>query len=121
MLMTIMPALFLSLTSVIVNFTFFYFGLINIEIYPALMRETSAAVLMSVINSYAVLFVMGLLTTVTEWNNINSTPLKKIKYVFTFPIFIFTYVPISIVALFRKIEWKPITHNIVKTIEELQQ
>ena len=121
MLMTIMPALFLSLTSVIVNFAFFYFGLINIEIYPALMRETSAAVLMSVINSYAVLFVMGLLTTVTEWNNINSTPLKKIKYVFTFPIFIFTYVPISIVALFRKIEWKPITHNIVKTIEELQQ
>ncbi len=121
MLMTIMPALFLSLTSVMVNFAFFYLGLINIEIYPELMRETSAAVLMSVLNSYAVLFVMGLLTTVTEWNNINSTPVKKIQYVFTFPIFIFTYVPISIVALFRKIEWKPITHNITKTIEELQQ
>ena len=121
MLMTIMPALFLSLTSVIVNSAFFYFGLINIEIYPGLMRETSVAVLMSVLNSYAVLFAMGLLTTITEWKNINSTPLKKIKYVFTFPIFIFTYVPISIVALFRKIEWKPITHNIVKTIEELQQ
>jgi len=121
MLMTIMPALFLSLTSVTVNFAFFYFGFINIELYPTLMRETSAAVLMSILNSYAILFVMGLLTTITEWNNINSTPMKKIKYVFTFPIFIFTYVPISIVALFRKIEWKPITHNIAKTIEELQQ
>ncbi len=121
MLMTIMPALFLSLTSVAVNLAFFYLGLINIEIYPDLMRETSSAVLMSVLNSYLVLFVLGLLTTVTEWKNINTTSVEKIKYMFTFPIFIFTYVPISIVALFRKIEWKPITHNIAKTIEELQQ
>ena len=121
MLMTIMPALFLSLTSVAVNLAFFYLGLINIEIYPDLMRETSSAVLMSVLNSYLVLFVLGLLTTVTEWKNINTTSVEKIKYMFTFPIFIFTYVPISIVALFRKIEWKPITHNITKTIEELQQ
>jgi len=32
-------------------------------------------------------------------------------------------VPISIVALFKfkKIEWQPITHSIVKTIEEIQQ
>lgn len=121
MLMTIMPALFLSLTSVIVNLTFFYLGFINIEIYPELMRETTGAILMSVLNSYLVLFAMGFLTTITEWKNINSTSLKKIKYMFTFPIFIFTYVPISIVALFRKIEWKPITHNIVKTIEEVRQ
>lgn len=123
MLMTIMPALFLSLTSVAVNLAFFYLGLINIEVYPNLMRETSGAVLMSVLNSYLVLFVLGLLTTVTEWKNINTTSVEKIKYMFTFPIFIFTYVPISIVALFKfkKIEWKPITHSIVKTIEEVQQ
>ena len=45
--------------------------------------------------------------------------MKKILYTFTFPIFIFTYVPISIVALFRKIEWKPITHSVCKSIEEV--
>ena len=121
MLVTIMPALFLTLASVMVNLTFFYLGLINIEIYPELMRETTGAILMSVINSYLVLFALGLLTTITEWKNINSTSTKKIIYVFSFPIFIFTYVPISIVALFKKIEWKPINHSIVKTIEELQQ
>lgn len=121
MLVTIMPALFLTLASVMVNLTFFYLGLINIEIYPELMRETTGAILMSVINSYLVLFALGLLTTITEWKNINSTSAKKIIYVFSFPIFIFTYVPISIVALFKKIEWKPINHSIVKTIEELQQ
>ncbi len=123
MFVTIMPALFLTLTSVAVNLFFFYFGLINIEIYPELMRETTNAVLVSAINSYFVLFAMGLLTTITEWKNINCPAVKKIKYVFSFPIFIFTYVPISIVALFKfkKIEWKPITHSIAKTIEDIQQ
>lgn len=123
MFVTIMPALFLTLTSVAVNMFFFYFGLINIEIYPELMKETTTAVLMSAINSYLVLFAMGLLTTITEWKNINCSTIKKIKYMFSFPIFIFTYVPISIVALFKfkKIEWKPITHSITKTIEEIQR
>lgn len=123
MFVTIMPALFLTLTSTAVNLIFFTIGFINIETYPELMRETTNAVMMSIINSYLVLFAMGLLTTITEWKNINCSPMKKIKYVFSFPIFIFTYVPISIAALFKfkKIEWKPITHSITKTIEEIQQ
>ncbi len=123
MFVTIMPALFLTLTSMAVNLAFFFLGLINIEIYPELMRETTSAVLMSAVNSYVVLFIMGLITTITEWKNINCPSSKKIKYMFSFPIFIFTYVPISIVALFKfkKIEWKPITHSITKTIEEIQR
>ena len=32
-------------------------------------------------------------------------------YLFTFPIFMFTYVPISAVALVKKVEWKPIYHG----------
>jgi len=43
-----------------------------------------------------------------------------VLYTFTFPLFIFTYIPIAIVALFRKIEWKPIAHTISKSIEEFQ-
>ncbi len=123
MFVTIMPALFLTLTSVAVNLTVFSIGLINIETCPVLMRETLGAVLLSVMNSYIVLFILGLITTVTEWKKINSSSLKKILFMFSFPLFIFTYVPISIAALFKfnKIEWKPITHSIVKTIEEIQQ
>ncbi|MDD2397557.1 MAG: glycosyltransferase family 2 protein, partial [Tissierellia bacterium] len=122
MFVTIMPALFLTLISVGVNLTVFSVSLINIEIYPQLMEQTVGAIVLSVINSYIVLFIMGLITTITEWKNINSSFRKKIKYIFSFPIFIFTYVPISIVALFKfkKIEWQPITHSIVKTIEEIQ-
>lgn len=121
MLMTIMPALLLSLASVFINLVFLTVGLINIETYPEIISETSEAIIMSGVNSYLVLFILGLITTITEWKQINSTPMKKIKYIFSFPVFIFTYVPISIVALFRKIEWKPITHSIVKSIEEVRQ
>ena len=122
MFVTIMPALFLTLTSVGVNLTVFFIGLLNIETYPELMGETIGAILLSMLNSYIVLFLMGLITTVTEWKNINTSSMKKLKYIFTFPVFIITYVPISIVALFKfkKIEWQPITHSIVKTIEEMQ-
>ena len=34
------------------------------------------------------------------------------RQVFTFPFFMLTYVPISIVALMQKVEWKPIQHGV---------
>ena len=74
MFVTIMPALFLTLISVAVNLTLFLIGLINIETYPELMNETIGAILLSVLNSYIVLFILGIITTVTEWKNINSSP-----------------------------------------------
>ncbi len=120
MLMTIMPAMIFSLLSVFVNLVFLSVGLINIETSPMIIHETSGAIIMSAINSYFVVYILGFLTTISEWNQIKTTTFKKIFYTFTFPIFIFTYVPISIVALFKKIEWKPITHSIAKTIEEVR-
>ena len=36
---------------------------------------------------------------------------RKIFYLFTFPIFMLTYIPISIVAIFKKVTWKPIEHH----------
>ena len=53
------------------------------------------------------MFILGALTTFTEWNNIHSTAGKKIKYLFTFPFFMLTYIPIALVALFKKAKWKP--------------
>lgn len=121
MLMTVMPCLILSIISVMINLALLTVGLMNIEVSPMIIEETTKAIMMSGINSYLILFVLGTLTTITEWKQINSTPFRKIVYLFTFPIFIFTYIPISIVALFKKIEWKPITHSISKTIEEVRQ
>lgn len=118
MLMTIAPALFVTLTSIVVNLFFLIFGLFVPSMTATMIPTTITAVCMSFLNFYLMLLAFGILTTVTEWKNINSTTAKKIKYIFTFPLFIFTYVPISIAALFQKVEWKPITHSIAASIEE---
>ena len=31
-----------------------------------------------------------------------------------------TYVPIAVIALFKKVEWKPIKHSVVRTLDEVQ-
>ena len=32
-----------------------------------------------------------------------------------------TYIPISIVALFKKVEWKPIRHSVSLSIDHMKQ
>ena len=78
------------------------------------------ATLTSFIVPYLLLFVAGALTTVTQWKHIRARNWKKILYTFTFPIFMATYVPITIFALFGKVEWKPIEHHAAMSIQELK-
>lgn len=61
--------------------------------------------------AYAMLFVIGLITILTENKRIHTSTWKKIKYLFTFPVFQFTYVPISIAAVFKNVEWEPTRHH----------
>lgn len=121
MLMTIMPAMTITLVGAIINSAFLIYALLHLPVMKTLAAVAGIALFMTFFNFYAVLFFFGAITTVTEWSKINSTTGKKIFYMFTFPIFIFTYIPISIVAIFKKIEWKPIRHNIAKNIEEFQK
>ncbi len=60
---------------------------------------------------YAAMFLLGIYTVATEWKHIHMSAIKKIAYIFTFPLYMYTYVPISFAALKRKVEWKPITHK----------
>lgn len=121
MLMTIMPAMLFTVIGAISNFAVFIISLFNFSAMQSITAASAIALFMTFFNFYAVLFFFAAITTATEWKKINTTPAKKIKYIFTFPVFIFTYIPISICALFKKIEWKPITHNISKNIEEFQK
>ena len=57
------------------------------------------------------LFVLGFITLITEWKHIYCPKWKAILHTFTFPIFMLSYLPISLVALFSKVEWKPIQHR----------
>lgn len=70
-------------------------------------------------NYALVMFVLGIVTTFAEWNSIRAKTHQKILYLFTFPVFMLTYVPIAVVALFKKPQWKPICHSVNLSIEEI--
>lgn len=70
-----------------------------------------ASVRQTLFSLYSTLFVIGVITTVTEWKNIRCSAAKKVLYAFTFPIFMLTFVPICIAALFKNPGWQPIVHT----------
>ncbi|MBQ3225872.1 MAG: glycosyltransferase family 2 protein [Clostridia bacterium] len=73
------------------------------------------------VNSYFMLLGIGAVTTVSEWTKIFAPMKKKIAYTFTFPFFMLSYIPITVVALFSKnVTWKPIVHSQVKTLDDVR-
>ena len=62
--------------------------------------------------------LLGILTLIVWWKNIKVKSFKKILLTLFYPIHVASYVPITFVAAFRKIEWTPIKHNVVKSIRE---
>jgi cellulose synthase/poly-beta-1,6-N-acetylglucosamine synthase-like glycosyltransferase len=63
------------------------------------------------IGYWAVMFLCGLVTVLTEWRRIPASAWRKLCYLPLFPFFMLTYLPIAVTALFRKVEWKPIRHT----------
>ncbi|NLA87226.1 MAG: glycosyltransferase family 2 protein, partial [Clostridiales bacterium] len=116
MLMIILPAIFLTMFSVIGNVTAIIVGaILGYEVFYAV-----SSLLLTCLNGYLLLFAIGLITLISEWKQIHCRPAKKIAYLFTFPIFQFTYIPIALAALFSKVEWKPIIHKEVKTLADVR-
>ncbi len=66
---------------------------------------------------YGGMFLYGLITILSEWRSIRATPWQKLGYLPLFPLFMLTYIPITLAALFRKVEWKPIRHRSLSKID----
>ena len=108
MSMNILPAFVLSVLSTVSNLSLLTLQIAN----GAGTAEATLAILQMLGSMYLTLFVIGAITTATQWKKLHTTAWKKVLYAFTFPVFMFTYLPISIAALFAKVEWKPITHSV---------
>ena len=118
MFMTILPAMLVSMLSILINSFIAIYSLIAMPGDP-LAAMAGGAIISAIVGFYGIIFFLGVITTIVEWKKIHASPIKKILYLFTFPIFIFTYIPISVAALFKKVEWKHIDHNIAKNIDEM--
>lgn len=117
MLMVIMPAIILTLFTLIFNGSMILFGNYTNSQDDLIMMMMGRMIL----NMYFMLVFIATVTTATQWKNIHTTSFKKVAYIFTFPFFMFTYIPITIVAFFKKVEWQPIEHSRAKTLAEIKE
>ena len=79
------------------------------------------AILLGIAGTYGSMFLIGALTLLTEWDRIRATTKKKIQSLFTFPLFMMTFVPIALTAVFRKFQWHPIAHTVAISAGDLQK
>ena len=112
MLMTVAPGMLLTLVMIAMNLILLVTAFTEPDyIARRVFHEATGALLSAGVMFYISLFTFGLATTITEWRKIRATAWQKILYTFTFPLFQFTYVPIALVALVTKVEWRPIKHT----------
>ena len=117
MFVTVAPGMLLTLAMILFNAVVLAACLTQPAYLAArVIHETVGFIGSSLGNFYLGLLLYGLCTVLSEWKHIQAPALKKLGYVFTFPIFMFTYIPISIAALVRKVEWKPIYHTATKCV-----
>ena len=120
MFMTLAPATLLSIGCILLNLIFLAYGATDVHMLRRILPGTLGSIAFAGVNFYLLMFSIGFITLVTEWNKILAPANKKIKSLFTFPLFMITYVQISLVALVKKVEWKPIAHSISKSVEEIE-
>ena len=67
-------------------------------------------------------FVLAVITTISERKHIICRKERRwriITNLFTFPLFMMTYIPICIAALFKKVEWVPTKHTVSISMDQI--
>lgn len=114
--MNIFPAYLLGIVAQIVNIV----GIIVSVCIGSGITTVLLSILQILFNSYIVAFVVGLIATIDMWKIIPAKTAKKILYIFTFPIYMMTYLPISVAAIFSKASWVPTVHECTRSLDDLR-
>ena len=122
MLMTIAPGMILTLLSFSVNATYLVIGSLS-HGFIATQSELDMCVgtlIMTFVSLYVTFFLLALITTVSERSHIHAKKRwRVVTNLFTFPIFMMTYIPITVAALFKKVEWIPTKHDIAVDVKDV--
>ena len=115
MLMNIAPVAVLSWAGVLVNLA----AVIIRCVQGADLLTVTVSVGQSLVNLCLTVLLLGLITTISEWRNIRCTTGQKLLAIVTFPVFMLTYLPVTVAALVCKPGWKPIAHHKNVPVQEL--
>lgn len=124
LLMTIAPGMLLTLISLLANGTFIIVGMMSHGFLAtdAEIEMCIGSLLLTLGFMYITFFAMGLLTTITEFKHIHCPAKWRIvTNLFTFPLFMFTYIPLTVAALFLRVDWVPTPHDVSVTLDEVIQ
>lgn len=112
MFMTVAPGMLLTMAAIWFNVMILGSALfLPQRMARILIHENISFIMETVFAFYLGLLLYGALTAFSEWKKISMPGRKKLLYIFTFPIFMFTYIPIAAVALVSRVEWRPIYHG----------
>lgn len=121
LLMTIAPAMVLTLVSASVNCLYLIVGLFFPSIVSAVeVKMCLGSFCMTFLSFYLTFFLLAVLTTVTERKSIRvASKWHLVSNLFSFPVFMLSYVPIALVAAVKKVDWVPTRHTISKSIDDI--
>lgn len=118
MMMNITPAFVLSSVQLIANSALL---LLNWIVYGTLSPTLLNCLVEFLIFGYGIFFVLGLVALLSEWHRIHCSKPRAVALLFTFPLFMLTYIPISLAAFFsHRVEWKPVEHKRAMTAEDIE-
>ena len=124
MLMVVGPAMLISLVCLLANVTFIAVGYLSHGFLAtdAELTMCIGSVVMMLGYMYATFFFMGFITTFAERKHIHCKQTwRVVANLFTFPLFMFTYIPLTVAALFLKVDWVPTPHDVSVSLEEVME
>lgn len=120
--MTIAPGMILTLLSAFVNATYLIIGTLS-HGFIATQGELAMCVgslVMTFGSMYVVFLLLAIITTVSERKHIHAKKKWRIiTNLFTFPLFMMSYIPITVAALFKRVEWVPTRHDIAVNVDDV--
>lgn len=75
---------------------------------------------LSLCTAYLSMAAIGALTAAAEHRRIRASKLQLLRSVLTFPIYMLSFIPIALLAVFKKFEWQPVPHTAAISVSELQ-
>ena len=117
MIMNNIPIVMLGTVCTVLGIAALILGISTSQITPV---QTLIAFAIMVGNGYFSGVVFGALIGINAWKEIRCSTWQKIKSFLLFPFIVFVIFVAAVVALFVKVEWKPIKHNSVDSIDSFQ-
>ena len=116
MLMNTIPVVVLTVLGILLNTIMFVVGITSAR---QEMGIFFTSLILSCLNSYFFMYFLGLTVLITEWKKIRCSRGRKLKYSFTFPLFLFSFGLAMLAAVFGSAQWKPIKHTAALSIGDL--